>query len=253
MSLALEPRSHIYCGNIHHRRFQPKAHVFHYRLYMLALDVDEVEQKRLPSGLFGYRWYNPIRFVQNDYIPGEPARLKVRIINKVLALGGNKAIEKVTMLVQARCFGLYFSPANFYFCYDQNDQCQYMLVEVSNTPWNQRHYYLVDMNKKLATDKAFHVSPFMDLDMKYHWCVSEPSQHSPRLSVHIENKRAAGDKLFDATLAMNKIVMTNDALFQILKSFPLMTFKIVGGIYLQALKLFMKRIKFVSYQTKENK
>ena len=74
------------------------------------------------------------------------------------------------MLAQARCFGLYFSPVNFYFCYDDNiknndaeenketGQAAYMLAEVSNTPWNERHYYLVDLKAIKDTQKAFHVS-----------------------------------------------------------------------------------------------
>ena len=73
--------------------------------------------------------------------------MSLRIKHKIRKLNGHKDISKMLMLVQVRCFGLYFSPANFYFCYDKDDNCTQMLAEVSNTPWNERHYYLIDLLK----------------------------------------------------------------------------------------------------------
>tara|TARA_R110000850_G_scaffold22038_1_gene64353 strand:+ start:90 stop:266 length:177 start_codon:yes stop_codon:yes gene_type:complete len=40
------PYSHIYRGQISHRRFSPKPHSFNYQLYMLALDADEMEKNK---------------------------------------------------------------------------------------------------------------------------------------------------------------------------------------------------------------
>ena len=133
-----------------HRRFSPKKHSFDYRLFMLALDVADVEKAQGGFGVFGFSWYRPLRFVEKDYIKGsvkervtsDPLSLNDRIKMKVQQLKGYADIKRIVMLVQVRCFGIYFSPANFYFCYDQDDKCTQMLAEVSNTPWNERHYYL---------------------------------------------------------------------------------------------------------------
>lgn len=249
--------SSIFNGQIRHRRYAPKQNSFNYHLYMLALDVDEVLNQKLPQGIFGYSWYNPIRFVEKDYLKGEPGSLKQRIQNKVKKLGGQWQEGRVTMLVQARCFGLYFSPANFYFCYNDSDSCQYMLAEVSNTPWNQRHYYLIDMKNQGYTDKEFHVSPFMDLDMKYHWRIKAPEKNSNQLLVHIENITVNNNqekaKLFDATLALTKQPFTFKMQCKVWSTLPVMTFKIVATIYYQALKLFIKKVPFVSYQSSKTK
>lgn len=159
------------------------------------------------------------------------------------------------MLVQARCFGLYFSPANFFFCYSSDGDCMYMLVEVSNTPWNKRHYYLVDLNNTQPTDKCFHVSPFMDLAMQYHWRVKPPEAENTGVRVHIENRRNAdlnSKKLFDVSLSMQALPITTRNMFKVWITLPTMTFKIVAGIYYQALKLFAKRIPFISYQEKSH-
>lgn len=248
-------QSYLYLGNISHRRFSPKKHSFNYSLYMLALDVSDTENKPKSLGLLGFSWFYPLRFFEKDYLPGEPYSLRQRITNKVRLLNGYKDIEKIVMLVQVRCFGVYFSPANFYFCYDSSGKCTQMLAEVSNTPWNERHYYLVDLSTKeeMVNKKAFQVSPFMDLDMSYFWHVKPPCNDNNKLVINIENKRidfegSITEKVFDASLVMNKQPLTKTNLSKVWCQLPIMTIKVVFSIYWQALRIFIKRIPFLGYQ-----
>jgi hypothetical protein len=211
-------------------------------MYMLGLDLDELQLINRSSKLFNLKKFGAISFFENDYVKGEPGNLKNRIAEKVSRLGGNWDGSKVTFMGQCRNFGLYFSPANFFFCYDADGACRNMLVEVSNTPWLERHYYVVDIENPQLTDKTFHVSPFMDLEQKYLWRIKVPSE---RVLIHIENHK--DDKMFDATVALTKCEFNGINMFKTWLSFPAMTIKIVLGIYWQALKLFAKRIPFVAH------
>lgn len=234
--------SGIYRGQVRHRRFSPKPHSFSYNMYMLALDLNELDLVSDTSTLFSLKKFAPISFFQSDYVKGEPGNLKQRIASKVIQLGGNWDGTKVIFMGQCRNFGIYFSPANFFFCYNSDDECKTMLVEVSNTPWLERHYYLVDITKQQRTDKTFHVSPFMDLNMQYCWRVKAPNE---KVLIHIENHKK--EKVFDATVALTRCEFNRSNMLKTWLNTPAMTLKVVAGIYWQALKLFAKRIPFIAH------
>ncbi len=259
-----KPVNQIYTGKVYHQRFSPKQHSFNYKLFMLALDVEQMDKLQGATGVFGFSRFKPLWFNAKDYLRSdndsknshhsEPNTLTARITDKVQQLGGSDDISRITMLVQVRCFGIYFSPANFYFCYNHNDDCQQMLVEVSNTPWHERHYYLVDIKQKHICEKEFQVSPFMDLNMRYHWRV-KPPETDKTLLIDIENHKTHGDmnKVFAAGLAMQAKPLTAKNIFKTWCSLPVMTMKIIASIYWQAVKLFVKRIPFIGYQTLADK
>lgn len=222
---------------------------------MLALDLDELATIE-NNWIFSVNQSALLQFKTSDYFDGvhDLSEFKQRIEDKVTQLGGIWNRDKIIMLTQVRCLGLYFSPVNFYYCYE-NDKCKYLLAEVSNTPWNEKHYYLVPFenisNQPELTPKAFHVSPFMTMDMGYRWKLTAPKSS---VSMHIENIKNDYDdkgnpiKVFDATFGLKKQSWNERNLKKILLRFPAMTLSIVVKIYWQAFKMFvLKGFKYIPH------
>jgi hypothetical protein len=86
--------------------------------------------------------------------------------------------------------------------------------------------------------KEFHVSPFMPLNMSYDWRFGTPGRS---LQVNMQNFQH-GERVFDATLNLSRREIGAGALASALVSFPCMTATVIGGIYTQALRLWLKRI-----------
>jgi uncharacterized protein len=231
--------SAIYTGVVRHRRFSPVGHDFNYPVYMLALDLDEIDALTELSPWFKTRGFGLLRFKREDYLFNKTLPIKQAVIEQAIELGCAHTITQVLMLCQVRCLGLYFSPVNFYYLYDNNGMHS-VLAEVNNTPWGEKHCYLIPTHTPdFEHPKAFHVSPFMNLDMNYRWAIEPPEK---KLRIHIENWRE--NKLFDATLSLQRREFCAAELRRTLKQWPAMTFSIVKGIYWQALRLFLKAIPF---------
>jgi len=230
-------QSAIYQGTVFHRRFVPKAHAFSYKIFLMWINLDEVEQLAATVKGFSCSKWAPIRYKRQDYY-GEPDKpLKSCILEKMSHMAEQNLDGEVYLLSQMRTFGLYFSPVNFYYLRQKNGTFSHVLAEVSNTPWNERHCYLVDLAKQQDSQKAFHVSPFNPMDMQYKWAISQPEQSLQlTLSCHQETKH------FVANINMSRLEMNSKNLFNVLVSIPSMTIKTVFGIYWQALKLFLKGV-----------
>ncbi|USD64367.1 DUF1365 domain-containing protein [Vibrio sp. SCSIO 43136] len=229
----------IMSGDVFHQRFVPIKHKINYRLFMPLLDLDEIESLQKQWVGFGQRWWHWARFRRADYL-GKTGSLKLALQDKLFELTGERLTGKVLALCHLRYFGLYFSPVNFYYLYDHHDQFKYLIAEVSNTPWNERHYYAVNADKGVDDcnwihPKQFHVSPFNPMEQKYRWHFAEPSEQlTLKLDVIAQGKE------FTAGVAFTKQPITRFSMMKQLTSTPVMSLKILAGIYAHALRLWWK-------------
>jgi uncharacterized protein len=245
---ASSPASRLYFGTVTHRRFRPVGNVFRYRIFFAYLDLAEL------PGLFDGRWFWSARrpalawFRRGDYL-GDPAvPLNTCVRDRVLQALGFRPDGPVRLLTHLRYFGHHFSPVSFYYCHDAGGRLVAIVAEITNTPWKERHSYVLDTRDgghdgapwRFEFDKAFHVSPFMPMRQRYRWRFSLPGD---RLAVYMENLED-GVPLFDAGLDLRERPLDGRSLAAALLRFPVATVAIVAQIHWQALRLLLKRTPF---------
>jgi len=241
-----EWQSAVYEGWVRHRRHSPHAHVFQYRICMLYLDLDEIDR------LFAGRWFwslgrrNLAEFRRSDYLgdPGVPLSQAVR--ERVRAETGSAPRGPIRLLTHLRYFGHCFNPVSLYYCFAEDGATlETIVAEITNTPWKERHSYVLPVasaqrrGRAFAWSfaKAFHVSPFLPLQRSYAWRLAAPAD---ALRVHMDV--CDGDaREVDATLVLERRPPTAANLARVLLRFPAMTLRIVAAIHWQALRLWLRR------------
>ena len=240
-----EFESALYIGNVRHRRFRDTRHEFDFSLFMMLLKLDEIPTLAQRLRQFGFGAFSWARFRRNDYLGEKNSDLQEAVIAKIAQLSGQPVTElqgDVFLLCQLRYLGFYFSPLNVYYL-RQNGKFTRLLPEVSNTPWNERHYYLLDIDNPQPHAKAFHVSPFNPMQQNYHWRIRPPEADTGRCTLHLACVSQDDDQFteFDATLALRRHPLNQKELTRVLLRTPAQSISVVAGIYWQALKLFLKR------------
>lgn len=234
--------SAIYAGTLFHKRFRPTIHAFDYQIYLFWLKLSELETLNNEIKHFSSSGFALARFKRSDYLGDSTQPLEKSVLSRMSELNGSPLSGEIFLLGQLRMWGMYFSPVNFYFLRNSDGHFTHMLAEVSNTPWNERHHYLVDLKEQSDTEKAFHVSPFNPIDMTYKWHIGEPDETFTLIMDCFSAK-----KDFSAGFKLNRLPMNSDTLGYVMRRTPSMTIKTVLGIYWQALKLWIKRTPVYSH------
>ncbi|WP_043315975.1 DUF1365 domain-containing protein [Microbulbifer sp. HZ11] len=241
-------RSGIYSGWIQHRRFSPRSHSFRYRGFMVYAFLDEIPEILAQSWAWSASSCSPARFCREDFYGDPSVSLDQAVRDRVESALGKRPAGPIAFLANWRYFGYNMNPISIYYCFDSSgEQVETLLVDVHNTPWQERHGYVLPVNRgrvqRAIFDKALHVSPFMPFEQTYHWRSTTPGN---RLTVSICLEQA-GERVFDACMSLQREEINSKVLARKLIRYPLFTVKVIAAIYWEAFRLLLKRVPLYSH------
>jgi DUF1365 family protein len=233
--------SAIYEGTIRHRRFGVRPHELRHRLALLYIDLEELD------GLLGGRLIagrpGLVRFRRADYLGDPQIGLADAVRMLLQRRTGSAPAGPIRLLAHMRTFGHCFNPVSFYYCFTAQERLDAVVAEVTNTPWGERHAYVLARTGEGPTlaagfAKALHVSPFMGMEQRYTMRVSSPGQ---TLAVNIESHES-GALAFDAMLALRRAPLSSRGLARVTARYPAATLRVLALIYGHALALKLKGV-----------
>ena len=225
---------------------------------MMYLDLAELNHVFEKRWLWSVDRWNLACLRRRDHLGAPGTSIDSSVRGLVCKETGLKPSGSIRMLTHLRYFGHCFNPVSFFYCFDPADQhVETIVAEVHNTPWHESHCYVLtealsddsESSKHYRFRKSFHVSPYMGMDMDYDWRFLQPGD---RLQVHMQNFQNE-EKLFDATLSLQRTDLTGRALARVLAMYPAMTLQIVTKIYWQALKLRVKGATFYRHPSSRDR
>lgn len=235
--------SALYHGAVVHRRFTPKTHALSYRVFSLLADLDELPDLSRRLTLFGYNRRAVLSLHDRDHGPGDGTPLK-EWVTRELDAAGIAAGGPIRLLCYPRLWGYTFNPLSVFWCHRPDGSLAAVLHEVHNT-FGDRHCYLAAVDDREAgaklvrhsAAKDFHVSPFLPMDLTYHFTLRPPGE---KVAVGIDETDPAGTRVLHASFGGTRRALSDAEILRSVVRHPLMTVKVIAGIHWEALRLWRK-------------
>ncbi len=239
----------LYHGDVMHARMEPKKHRFQYKVYSLLIDVDQLDAAGMMSPVFSIDKFNLLSFYQSDHLPKDSKiSLREHVGNCLQEEGMNWQPSRILLGCYPRILGKVFNPLSVFYVYGPEGEIGAVIYEVRNT-FGEKHLYTrkIDPNNltkahiKQQADKTFYVSPFIEMDMRYHFTMSEPKETMSWRILEKQNNKP----ILAATYFARKNAMKTSTLMKFFLQIPFLTWKILAGIHFEALRLWLKGLQVV--------
>lgn len=229
----------LYEGTLTHYRGNP-AHSFSYDYWMVLINLDEIDALCALSPLVSENRFNLLSFHRDDYLPADDS-LKARVNSEIARVTSKRFNGDIFLLTSLRQLGYAMNPLSLFFCLEDGI-ISYIVAEVHNTPWSERHTYVLTANgcDEWRVDKDFHVSPFMPMDTVYHWQISTPDD-TAQIDIDVSRDN---NIIFSSSLCLQSLPWTAGSLHRLLLTYGLQPAATIFRIYRQAFSLWLKKATF---------
>ena len=184
----------LYVGSVMHRRSRPVRRRFEYRVFWLILDLDRLRETASGLRLMSLERFNLLSFYARDHADGRDGSLRDKITSLATA-GGFAADGPMLLMTMPRVLGYVFNPISVFFCHDARNRMTAIVWEVSNT-FGGRHSYVIGVDDPEASvlrqrcRKELHVSPFIGMEIDYHFRVVLPRRPIDHRHCRSRSRRA---------------------------------------------------------------
>jgi DUF1365 family protein len=226
-----------------HARLKPMSHRFVYRVLNLMIDLDRLDEADRQTALFGVNRHALYSFNERDHGPRDGSSLAAHVRTLAAAAGLDLSGGRIMLLCYPRLLGYAFNPLSVYYGYRADGTLALLIYEVRNT-FGEQHSYVCPVRPaeisaggvRQARDKRFYVSPFIGMEMRYHFRLSPPGED---LKIRILETDADGP-LLAATFHGRRQLLTSPHLIAAFLALPFVTLKVVAGIHYEAARLWLK-------------
>ncbi len=232
--------SGLYHGVVTHARLRPRLHRLRYRIFMTLLDLDELPGLDASLRLFGHNRPGLISFHDKDHL-GRTDTLRADVDAALARAGIDLQGGPIRLLCMPRVLGFVFNPISVYFCHRPDGALGATLYEVNNT-FGGRHTYLIPVTSPAESviaqtcDKALHVSPFMDMAMRYHFKVAAPGADA---YLQVDGHDAEG-AVIAASFRGRRETLSDRGILMAFAAHPFLSVAVLAAIHWEAVKLLFK-------------
>lgn len=244
--------SHLLECRLVHHRLRPRENRFTNRIFLLALDLDELGAVAARLRLFSHNRANLFAVRDGDYLPAEAGGVAHRgtrslreRVGALLARHGHplEADDRVLLATLPRIAGYSFNPVSFYFV-ARAGRPHCAVAEVTNTFREVKAFVLRPGTLgpagefRLRVPKHFYVSPFSSAGDEFDFRLQ---CDAGGLAVRIDDY-AGGRLALHSVLVGRPRPLTDAALAWCAVRYPFLSLRVMAEIHLQALRLYWKRL-----------
>ncbi|MGJ8620089.1 MAG: DUF1365 domain-containing protein [Methylophilaceae bacterium] len=235
--------ANLLTGTVMHKRLLPKVHAFNYGIYYIALPLSKLKEISIAYNRFGIQ-----SFYDKDHGPRDGSSLE-QWAKRILDEHQIDADGEIVLVCMPRVLGYVFNPVSFWLCQNKAGEIKAVLCEVHNT-FGEQHTYLcahkdhrsIIGTSPLFAEKLFHVSPFLNREGHYEF---KFDINDDNFNVVINFHNRTGHKQVITSLIGQLQRLDKESLRRAFWRYPLVTMKAIAMIHWHALKLVLKRIKYV--------